>query len=67
MLWGGGVDTQRTLPLGTVADVEREVREIVAYMRKDGGVVFTSIHNILAEIPPEKVIALYRTAATVTG
>ena len=36
-------------------------------MRKDGGFVFTSIHNILAEIPPEKVIALYKTAAAVTG
>ncbi|NIA12432.1 MAG: hypothetical protein GWP08_00020 [Nitrospiraceae bacterium] len=66
-LWGGGINAQQTLPLGTVADIEREVREIVAYMRKGGGFVFTSIHNILAEISPEKVIALYKTAATVTG
>ncbi|MCP4639978.1 MAG: hypothetical protein GY851_06085 [bacterium] len=64
-LWGGGVDTQHTLPLGTVADVEREVAEIVAYMRQDGGFVFNGIHNLLAEVPAEKIIAMYRTAASV--
>lgn len=61
-LWGGAVNTQETLPLGTVADVERETAEIVAYMREDSGYVGCAIHNILAEIPPDKVIALYRAA-----
>jgi uroporphyrinogen decarboxylase len=64
-LWGGGVNTQKTLPLGTVADVEREVREVVTTMARGGGFVFCSIHNILAEIEPEKVVALYRTAREV--
>ena len=64
-LWGGGVNSQVTLPLGTVADVEREVAEVVAYLRQDSGYVFCNIHNILAEIAPEKVIAMYRTAAAV--
>ena len=59
-LWGGGVNSQTTLPLGTVDDVEREVREVTAYMSEDSGYVFCNIHNILAEIPPEKVIAMYR-------
>lgn len=61
-LWGGGVDTQHTLPHGTVADVEREVTEVVRYCREDGGFIFTNIHNLLAEVPPEKVIAMYRAA-----
>lgn len=64
-LWGGGINTQVTLPLGTVEDVEREVAEVVAYMQKDGGFVFCAIHNILAEIPPENVVAMYRAAAAV--
>jgi uroporphyrinogen decarboxylase len=59
-LWGGGVNSQITLPLGTVADVEREVREVTAYLSQDGGYVFCNIHNILAEIQPDKVIAMYR-------
>ena len=62
VLWGGGVNSQVTLPLGTVADVEAEVAEIVEYLSTDGGFVFCNNHNILAEIPPEKVIAMYRTA-----
>jgi uroporphyrinogen decarboxylase len=62
-LWGGGVNTQETLPLGTAEDIEREVTEIVRYMRRDGGYVFCAIHNILAEIPGEKIVALYRAAS----
>jgi uroporphyrinogen decarboxylase len=62
-LWGGGVNAQSTLPLGTPADVEREVARIVPCMRRDSGYVFNGIHNILAEVPPENVLAMYRTAA----
>jgi uroporphyrinogen decarboxylase len=62
-LWGGGVNTQRTLPLGTVEDVRREVAEIIPVMARGSGWVFCAIHNILAEIAPEKVIAMYRTAS----
>lgn len=61
-LWGGGVNTQQTLPLGRVEDVEREVREIVACLSDGGGYVFNAIHNLLAEVTPEKVIAMYRAA-----
>jgi uroporphyrinogen decarboxylase len=66
-LWGGGVNSQITLPLGTVADVAAEVREVVKYMSADGGYVFCNIHNILAEVTPEKVIAMYRVAAGLPG
>jgi uroporphyrinogen decarboxylase len=61
-LWGGGVNAQQTLPLGSVQDVEKEVAEIVRYLKQDGGYVFNSIHNILAEIEPEKIVAMYKTA-----
>ncbi|MHB1319485.1 MAG: uroporphyrinogen decarboxylase family protein, partial [Anaerolineae bacterium] len=54
-LWGGGVNAQVTLPLGTVADVEAEVRNVVRVMRQDSGFIFCNIHNILAEVTPDKV------------
>lgn len=63
-LWGGGVNAQATLPLGTVEDVAREVAEVVPVLARGGGYVFNSIHNILAEIPPEKIIAMYRAAGS---
>ncbi len=60
--WGGGVGTQTTLTHGTVEDVKREVREVCAYFKQGGGFVFNNIHNLLAETPPEKILAMYRTA-----
>ncbi len=64
-LWGGGVNTQRTLPLGSVAEVEAETRAVVTSLSRGGGYVFAAVHNILAEIDPRKVVAMYRTAAGV--
>ncbi|MGC9348484.1 MAG: uroporphyrinogen decarboxylase family protein [Anaerolineae bacterium] len=64
-LWGGGVNSQVTLPLGSVEDVAEEVRQVVATMAEGGGYVFCNIHNILAEIAPEKVIAMYEAAGEV--
>ena len=61
-LWGGGVNSQVTLPFGSVDDVRRETAEVVAYMRQDSGYVFCNIHNILVEIDPQKVIAMYEAA-----
>lgn len=58
-LWGGGVNAQATLPMGTVEEIKTEVREVVHCLSERGGYVFNSIHNITAEIPPEKIIAMY--------
>jgi len=58
-LWGGGVNAQETLPLKSVADIQAEARRVVPELSRDGRYVFCNIHNILAEIPPEKVTALY--------
>jgi len=58
-MWGGGINTQHTLPLGTIADIETEVRQIVACFSENSGYIFNSIHNLLSETPPEKIIAMY--------
>jgi uroporphyrinogen decarboxylase len=60
--WGGGVDTQTTLPFGTLEDIRREVRERLAILKPGGGHVFSTIHNIQPDIPPEKILALFETA-----
>jgi len=61
-LWGGGVNAQGTLLLGSVAEVYAEAQRVTRCLAQDGGFVFCNIHNLLAEVPPEKVIALYRAA-----
>ncbi len=62
-LWGGGVNTQTTLPLADIPAIEAEVREVTACLASGNGYVFCAIHNLLAEIDPAKVIAIYRTAS----
>ena len=57
------METQTTLPFGSLADVRRQVRERVALLGPGGGYVFAAIHNIQADIPPEKTLAVYETAA----
>lgn len=58
--WGGGVNSQTTLPHGTVKDVQTEARQVAQYLKQDGGFIFCSIHNLLAEVLPEKIVALYQ-------
>lgn len=62
VFWGGGVDTQRTLPFGTAADVEAEAARRVRTFGPGGGFVFAAIHNVQALSPVENVLAAYRTA-----
>ena len=57
--WGGGVDTQRTLPFGTPDEVRKEVRERVKTFGPGGGFIFNSIHNIQARIPIENILAMF--------
>ena len=51
VFWGGGVDTQKTLPFGTPGEVYKEVRERIAIFNNGGGYVFNAIHNIQANSP----------------
>jgi len=59
VFWGGGVDTQFTLSQATEEEVRKEVRENCGIFMQDGGFVFTQVHNILAGVPNENIIAMY--------
>jgi len=59
VLWGGGADTHRVLPGRTPEDVKRHVEEQVSILGPGGGFVFQQVHNILANVPPENIIAMY--------
>lgn len=58
VFWGGGVDTQKTLPFGTPAEVYREVRERIDIFNESGGFVFNTVHNIQGNTPIENVRAM---------
>lgn len=59
VFWGGGVDTQKTLPMGTPEEVRKEVLNRLEIFSKGGGYVFTSIHNVVAKVPAENLMAMY--------
>jgi len=60
--WGGGVDTQRTLPFGNREDVRKEVRERIRAFGPGGGFIFNAVHNIQSLVPVENVVEMYKTA-----
>lgn len=57
--WGGGIDTQHTLPFGSPTEIRDEVRRRIEIFGKDGGFVFNTIHNVQARVPGENLLALY--------
>jgi uroporphyrinogen decarboxylase len=61
IFWGGGVDTRRVLPHGTEIQVMEDVKRRLEIFGKDGGFVFNAIHNILADVPPQNIIAMLET------
>jgi hypothetical protein len=60
--WGGGVETQSTLPFGTPDQVRQEVGERLRVFAPGGGFVFCPIHNIQPNTPPENILAAYEAA-----
>ena len=56
--WGGGVDTQKTLPFGTPAQVRDEVLRRCEIFAPGGGFVFDTIHNIQALTPVANIVAM---------
>ena len=60
MFWGGGVDTQKTLPFGTPEEVYREVRERIDVLGDHGGFVFNSAHCVQANTPVENLSAMFK-------
>ncbi|NLX23839.1 MAG: methyltransferase [Phycisphaerae bacterium] len=60
--WGGGCDTQKILPRGTPQQVRDHVRKNIEIFAPGGGFVFCQVHNILSEVPPENILAMYEAA-----
>jgi hypothetical protein len=57
--WGGGVNTQKTLPFGTPEEVYGEVTERLSIFAPGGGFVFNTIHNIQGPTPIANILAIF--------
>ncbi len=56
--WGGGVDTQHVLNATDPKAVRAEVRVRLDEYGSDASLVFTQVHNIQYDVPPENIIAM---------
>jgi uroporphyrinogen decarboxylase len=59
-LWGGGCDTQFVLGNATADRVREHVLNRLEIMFPGGGFVFQQVHNIMANVPPGNVEAMFR-------
>jgi Uroporphyrinogen decarboxylase (URO-D) len=65
--WGGGVNTQKTLPFGTPDEVRKEVLERCETFAPGGGFVFNAIHNVQALTPTANVVAMIEAVKSFNG
>jgi hypothetical protein len=61
VFWGGGINTQHTLPLGTPDEVEKEVKETIRSFKDGGGFVFCGDQNIQPHTPVDNIIRMVDT------
>jgi len=57
--WGGGIETAGTLNTGSTEQIRDQVLERMEIMSKGGGFVFNTVHNILPDVPPKNIIAMF--------
>lgn len=65
--WGGGVDTQKTLPFGRPEEVREEVLRRCEIFAPGGGFVFNSIHNVQAGTPMRNIVSMIDAVREFTG
>jgi uroporphyrinogen decarboxylase len=61
--WGGGCDTKSVLNQGTPEEVREHVRRRLEILAPGGGFVFNTVHNILPEVPPANIVAMFDAVA----
>jgi len=59
VFWGGGADTQSMLPQGAPSQVADHVQRLIEIWKPGGGFVFQQVHNIMANVPPQNVVAMF--------
>jgi uroporphyrinogen decarboxylase len=62
LIFHGGVENQKILPMGTPKEVAEETRECIRTLGKDGGYICCSCHNIQAGTPLENILSMIENA-----
>jgi len=65
--WGGGINTQSVLNRATPKEVKKHVLENLEAFAPGGGYVFNTVHNILSEVQPENIVAMFEAVKEFRG
>lgn len=65
--WGGGCNTRSVLNHGKPEDVRENVLRNLHIFSPGGGFVFNQEHNIMPDVPPENIIAMYNAISEFNG
>ena len=57
--WGGAIDTQHVLVKGSVQEIRDHVRRNIEALALGGGFVFSPVHIIQPDIPPENFMVMW--------
>ena len=57
--WGGGCDTKSILNRATPQQVKDHVKYNLEVFTVGGGFVFNTVHNIMPDVPPENIVAMF--------
>ena len=57
--WGGGIDNRTVLNQASPAKVKAEAKRRLDILAPGGGFIFNAVHNILPDVPPENIVALF--------
>ena len=57
--WGGGFDTREFLIIGTPQQVREHGRRKMDIWCSSGAYVFQQVHNIMADVPPANIVAMF--------
>jgi uroporphyrinogen decarboxylase len=67
VFWGGGADTRHVLNRASPDEIKAHVRKRMEIFSPGGGFVFNTIHNILPEVPPENIVAMFEAVEEFNG
>jgi uroporphyrinogen decarboxylase len=57
--WGGGIETAGVLNNAAPGEIRDQVLNRLEVFSEGGGFVFNTVHNILPDVPPENIVAMF--------
>lgn len=67
VFWGGGIDTQQVLAFGKPEEVREQVLSQCDILGRNGGFVFSTVHNVQANVPTENLVAMLDAVSEFNG